>query len=94
MIRDKIIEQRMFEKDFLKSMIDKLDVIFPKGWCEEEYCMEEGTSGWHTALKTTCEELNIPEILDYYDSFDDYKDVDDIDEDLGEALINFRRKNN
>lgn len=77
-----------FTGEFLDIFANKLIQVF---WAEDKHLKFDelpwltGTVGWHKAFSKTCEDLNMTEILEYYEGLGWY-DSDIFDDEICRLL--------
>ena len=80
--------------NFLDIFADKLIQVF---WAEDKQLKLDvfpwitGTVGWYEAFTKACEDLNMTEVLEYYEGLEWY-DSDIFDDEICRMLRRWRRK--
>lgn len=63
-----------FTKDMLKDFVDKLVEVFKlEHMTHEDAAYAEGSVGWYSAFKYMCDNNDLNDVLDYYDSLPWYE---------------------
>lgn len=88
-------KKKLITKEFADEFVRQMILVFggddsqtQADWFKQSGVHITGTGGWGTALKTTAEALNCPELYDYYDSMEWY-DSDIFDGELYDIICGY-----